>query len=103
MKWQLTDDDGYAAFVRDEDKNIICCVQTSTDELKARAKILAVAPEAVALLSLLVTDERNRYIKAFRVATRDQRDAEAVEPIPFPTHPNWFAEAVRVLELAGEL
>lgn len=58
MAWKITDDDGYAAFIRD-DKAIVCCVRTHTDEEKARARVVVVAPEAVALVEMIANQAGN--------------------------------------------
>src|SRR5262249_35250921 len=54
--WKITDDDGYAAFVR-EDKAIVCCVRTCTDEEKARARLIVFTPEALALAEMIANGE----------------------------------------------
>lgn len=51
--WNLTDNDGYSAFIRDDEKKVVANVKTYTDEEKANTRRILVAPEAVALVEMI--------------------------------------------------
>lgn len=52
--WRLTDDDGYAAFIRRADGRIVGSVRTSNDEERADARLAAAAFELFNALELLM-------------------------------------------------
>jgi hypothetical protein len=60
MTWKLADEDGWSLTLTDEAGEIIGFLKARTDEQKANARKVVVAPEALALLERIVAEEDRR-------------------------------------------